>query len=142
MNFSGEQMALPYPSCIFYISAASGVLLNSSCFAVKEKGIEELREDTQLYAFPFGNVYPANGSICWGSNNMKGLNSYEDLRTAIIKFYSSESNSDYVSVGKSFRGARNYNEFLKKLRKRKDFPDDSLVLSGRGYTLGNLLDKI
>lgn len=58
---------------------------------------------------------------------MTGLNSYADLRTAVLKFYSSESNSDYVNPGKTFRGSKTYNEFLKKLRKHKVFPEESLV---------------
>ena len=142
MNFSGEEMVLPYPSCIFYLTASSGVLIESSCFAVKEKSIEELREDTRFYAFPFGNVQSENGSICWGDNNMTGLNNYADLRTAVLKFYSSESNSDYVNPGKSFRGCKTYNEFLKKLRKHKVFPEDHLVLLPEIFTLGHLLDRI
>ena len=73
---------------------------------------------------------------------MTGLNNYADLRTAVLKFYSSESNSDYVNPGKSFRGCKTYNEFLKKLRKHKVFPEDHLVLLPEIFTLGHLLDRI
>lgn len=141
MNFSKEELMIPYPSCLFVLTAKRGSLYSSYCYAVKEHTIDALDSDTILYAFPFGNVEPEKATICWGTNSFKTLNSYMDLKTAVITFFSSESNTDYVKNGKSFHGFSDYRTFLSTLCKRKTFPEKALVCSPYICTLGDLLKR-
>lgn len=141
MNFSGEELCIPYPSCLFLLTAKNGTLYKSYCFAVKEHDMESLGSATTLYAFPFGNVNPNNAAICWGTNTFKALTSYMDLKTAVITFFSSESNADYVKSGTSFQGFSDYRTFLSDLCERHTFPEKTLVQTPYAPTLGDLLKK-
>lgn len=141
MNFSKEQFIIPYPSCLFVLEATNGQLVSSHCYCTAESKMDDLKEDTRLFAFPFGNVQPSDGYICWGTNHLGVINSYSDLKNAIITFFSSETNSDYVTKGSSFQGYKNYRSFLSALGRLKKFPAKALVPSFYCKTVGSLLDN-
>ena len=127
MNVLGEKCAMPYPSVIFVITAENGRKTSSHCYAVKEKRVSELKMDTELYAFPFGNVEPNSGNICWGSNKLPQLTTYTDMREAITMFFCSESNKDYVSVGRTFKGYKTFEDYIRALKEMDKFPQKALV---------------
>jgi len=142
MNFSGEQLLIPYPSCLFSFTSNYGQLTSSKCYCVTESKMEDLHDGSQLFAYPFGNVDPYDAYICWGSNRLGILSNYQDLKNLIITFFSSESNADYATSGISFRNYNNYRDFLAMLCKKKDFPKDTLVPSKQTHTLGMLLNEV
>ena len=143
MNVVGEQTMIPYPSLVFQFEVKSGVLVKSYCFAVKEKKKTNLKADTKLYNFPFGNVEPYDHHICWGTNQMTSLYEYEDLRKAIGTFFYSESNKDYVTAGKSYhKKYGSYEELLKFLENKECFPPKVLVSNEDNLTLKNVFDSI
>ena len=144
LNFAGEQLSIPYPSILMYLVAYAGVLETSYCYAVKEPTLDKLSEETQIYAFPFGNVNPATGQICWGSNSMTSLWEFCDLHNAVITFFSSESNSDYVHPGESYVSGRykSYPDMLRKLSTLKNFPNRILKPSKVVKNVGALLEQI
>ena len=139
MKIAGEKIMIPYPSLIFAIKAKDGCRKVSYCFAVKEKKIDDIRMDTKLFAYPFGNVQPSDGKICWGSNILPPLNDFKNLQGAITIFYSSASNSDYVRPGKSYSASYgNYMQFLKGLTELEKFPVKALVKSPAFRTFNEL----
>ncbi len=140
MNFSGEQMVLPYPSLVFYLKESDGQLETSKCFALKVRSINRLHMKSVLYAFPFGNVHPQNAHICWGTNNTTGLDGFRGLRQAIETFLCSESNMDYVQKG-SFKGYKSYRNLLQDLIGQDKFPNSVLVPSPYFHTIGELLQN-
>jgi hypothetical protein len=142
MNFAGEKFMCPYPSLLFFLSTLNGKVCDSRCLATDAATILDLREDTPLYAFPFGNVYPHDAHICWGTNSMNDVVGYEGMSQAITTFFSSESNMDYVQEGKSFRGAKTYAAFLQRLKALNKFPKRYLVPSEPFPTLKKLLSVI
>ncbi len=141
MDFAGEKSILPFPSLLFYLSSANTALKDSRCFALKEKNLCDLTPQSVLYAFPFGNVHPKDGHICWGSNHITECQGYDSLRTAIEIFFSSQSNADYVQKGESFTGFSSYPKMLEELRKRESFPVKALVQSPYIHTLSELINK-
>lgn len=142
MNFSGEQLLIPYPSCLFSFTSNYGQLTSSKCYCIKESKMEDLHEDSHLFAYPFGNVDPHDACICWGSNRLGLLSSYQDLKNLIVTFFSSESNADYVTSGISFQNHKSYREFLSTLCNANDFPKNTLVPSKQTPTLGMLLNEV
>ena len=143
VNVAGEETMIPYPSLLFKFMTKAGVLTNSLCYAVKEKNMSKLKPETRLYNFPFGNVDTYNHHICWGTNKMTALYNYEDLRKAITTFFYSESNKDYVIAGKSFhKRYGSYEDFLKNLKDREQFPANALILCDENLTLKNVFEKM
>lgn len=141
MDIVGDKSNMPYPSVLFMLTAVNGSLVNSKCFAMKEKNIDELSFESRLYAFPFGNVMYSDAHICWGSNHMKDMYDFISLRSAISVFFSASSNKDYVHPGMTYSEKYGkYETFIRRIRKRKSFPDDALVESVYMKTLGELLD--
>lgn len=140
MNVMGEKCVLPYPSVIFAMTSTNGRLTSSKCYAVKEKTTGELKMDSALYSFPFGNVQPNTGSICWGNNKLPTLGTYTDMREALTMFFSSESNKDYVRVGETFKGYKTFEDYLRALKELDKFPQKALVKTN--VTLKNLINAI
>lgn len=142
MNVAGEKCTMPYPSLVFRLVSRHGSIVNSQCFAIKEKKVNAINIDSRLYAFPFGNVDPFSGAICWGNNNLKDLYGYEELRSAITTFFSSESNMDYVKQGQSYaKKFGDYKSFLNMLKTMDYFPVKTLVPSPCVHTLRELIEK-
>ena len=140
MNMAGEKLLIPYPSLIFAIKAKDGIIKDSKCYAVKERKIDDIRKETSLYAYPFGNVQAGTGDICWGSNNLPYLKDVKDLQRAMNIFYGSASNLDYVKTGKSYSASYgSYQQFLKKLTELEKFPLKALVKSPAYKTLNDLI---
>ncbi len=142
MDFAGEKSVLPYPSMLFVLHSEGGRLRLGRCFALKEKGMDSVSLGSRLYAFPFGNVNPDNAQICWGSNVLTDLHGYDGLRTAMGIFFSSESNTDYIQAGRSFKSHKTYQEFLRILREKDVFPAKTLVPSGYVRTVRDLMNTM
>ena len=138
-NVYGEKAMIPNPSTLFVLFAKNGRIQKSLCFAVKEKDIYELKKDTVLYSFPFGNVMPSDAHICWGNNRLADMSDYISLRYAISVFFGSESNKDYVNMGRSYASKYGeYEQFLNTIKDFEEFPEDAYVVSPYKQTLGSL----
>lgn len=143
MNVAGEKSIMPYPSLLFLLTESGGTLRSSKCFTVKEKSLDQLRPESIIYAFPFGNVLASDGHICWGENAMNKNEGYQGLRSAITLFLSAESNMDYVSYGASYKGKiKTYPTLLASLKKKDAFPNSILVPSRAFRTFKELCETI
>lgn len=141
MDVAGEKCVLPYPSILFCLYARSGRIVNSSCYTLCEKDMNVLSLESKLYAFPFGNVNPVNGNICWGNNNLGDIRDLESMRSVVTIFFSSESNMDYVTPGKSYaKQYGNYSQFLRTLKEKENFPVRALIPSQSAKTVKQLID--
>lgn len=143
MNVAGEKTMIPYPSLLFLLQARNGCLTKSQCFAVKEPTIHELNLQSKLYAFPFGNVLASDAHICWGSNQLTGLDELDNMRIAITTFFCSESNMDYVRAGSSYASKYGtYAAFMRELGTRQTFPKGALVPSPCNSVVKELVESI
>lgn len=99
LNFAGEMAIIPFPSIILVYSFRNGMHQKTVAFATKEDSIRRISYDTVLYNYPFGNVAPGTGAVCWGSNRHEKLNSLTDINLFTDKFLNSETNRDLYQTG-------------------------------------------
>lgn len=96
LNYYDQTFMVPYPSLIFILKVRMGVLKKSKVFALTSDNVSD---KTQLYHFPYGNVYE-NGEICWGQNVIKGIKKLRDTERIISTFFGCETNDDLWDNGK------------------------------------------
>lgn len=136
INYVGTSYIVPFPSLLFYFESDNGRLADTRVYAAKIRDSAELRTDTQLYAFPFGNVEPHSGKVCWGSTKHPRIQDMSDFQTVISSFFGSEVNDDYYKAGchvvrkEEFAMQRGLLIHLAGLD--GEFPDDYLVAGGEG----------
>lgn len=136
INYVGSTYIVPFPSLLFYFESDNGCLLNTHIFAVKIKDCSGLGTDTPLYTFPFGNVDPYSGKVCWGNTKHPHIQGIPDFQGIISSFFGSEVNDDFYEAGKhvifkkEFRMQRGLLIHLSKLD--GGFPDEYLVGSRTG----------
>lgn len=123
---------LPFPSLIFMTEVKSGKMVTSRVYAVKER-YRAVNDGTELYMFPYGNVYQT-GRICWGGNHdVFDVRSITDVELVIERFFSAVMNNDLYqqNTKRNIPLAQLIDENVKK----GCFDSDTLMLMG---TLGNL----
>ena len=100
LNYVGHIYIVPFPSLLFYFESENGRLSVTRVFATRIRDCSELGTDTQLYAFPFGNVDSYGGSVCWGETKHPPVQEISDFQGIISSFFGSEINDDYYMAGK------------------------------------------
>lgn len=136
LNYVGDTYIVPFPSLLFYFESENGHLSDTYVFAARIKDCSELGTDTRLYAFPFGNVEPRGGKVCWGDTKHPHIQGISDFQGVISSFFGSEVNDDYYQAGnhvirkEEFRMQRGLLIHLAGLD--GGFPDEYLVGSGTG----------
>ena len=64
VKYFNDTYFVPYPNVLYIYEVRKGYVQTKRCFAVKDK---EIKPDTKLYRFPFGNVTGDTGSMCYGN---------------------------------------------------------------------------
>lgn len=139
MNFAGTKSMLPFPSLLFIIHAKGGAIFDSKCFALTEKTENDLSPGSLIYAFPYGNVSPTTGNICWGSTSLPTNVGYREMWNAIELFMSAESNIDLSVAGQSYKGFETMEFLIKDVAEKEEFPQEYLVKCMNKYTLNDIL---
>lgn len=125
---STTQIRIPFPICFFIFNVKGNRVQKSNVFATRSS---ILKEDDQLYRFPFGNVYN-DGSICWGSNKLGVINSPLSLVGVIATFYDVPFNGDLfdnhiINYPPDVAG---FHSFINHLNGKDVFPSTLLVKAG------------
>lgn len=94
LNLYGNRNIIPFPSLLFEFAVENDYCTRPVVYAVKEDTIDEL---TELYHYPFGNVY-SDGRICFGSNNLKDIKEPADCLKLISLFFGCETNNDLWDI--------------------------------------------
>jgi len=120
-----KNYVIPFPTLLFYLSIGkTGNILSGNVFALKDG---ELKDDTILYQYPFGNVN-SKGHICFGSiqEKAKTLSELDNIVTAF--FQSATSNHYYVPEVYSTLNLPQeaLADYLSEL---KEFPENILIPS-------------
>lgn len=115
------------PGMIFVFSLVNKVIRNLRVFAIKDR---LLKEDTDLYAYPFPNV-SSNGSVCLGSNNMSDykIENINNLHSFPSMFFMMPATHELRNQNSSGLKVR---PLLNEL-KDNDFNDDYLIKTNMKY---------
>lgn len=124
MNFNGEIAMIPFPNLILVYEFTSGAHHQTVAFAVKESNIEKIKGTTTLYNYPFGNVSPGTGNVCWGSNRHEELVRIADVNIFTDKFLNSLTNRDWYQIGISNASKKDLPEFLSTLKEQVEKDKD------------------
>lgn len=145
MNFNGEKAMIPFPNIVLIYEFKNGVHNATQAFSVKEDHIEKVRSTTKLYNYPFGNVSPGGGHVCWGSNEHEKLNAIADINIFTDKFLNSLTNQDLYQVGISNSSQKILPEFLNELKeqveKEKDVVFNPDYLVETTFTLDSIMGR-
>jgi len=114
--FYSDTYEIPHPDYLFLFKVAKGRVADTWVFAVRTSLIEP---DTQLYRFPFGNVYP-EGRVCWGQNALPEIK--EPLRLEMLPFLFLDSPYN----GDMYDGENPFRVYLEELSKMPVFPAKTL----------------
>lgn len=143
MNFNGETAMIPFPNLILVYEFTKGSHHQTVAFAVKEDRIEKVKGTTALYNYPFGNVSPGTGKVCWGSNRHEELVRIADVNIFTDKFLNSLTNRDLYQIGISNASKKDLPEFLSDLKeqveKDKDVAFNPDYLVATTFTLDGVM---
>lgn len=106
------------PTLIFKISFVGLAISNADVFAVKNKDANNITKDTELFRYPFSNVF-AGGNICFGSierpsyKTLSAAKSFPDyfLNTKMNLHNYTGSNSSELTLPSLLRVLKNKEEF-------------------------------
>lgn len=93
-SYHKERMILPFPGLLFVLEVVGKRLHGGKCFALSGP----FKKGAALYVYPFGNVEVNSGRICFGSNQLPPIESFDDLHKVIELFFGSETNDDYFNI--------------------------------------------
>ena len=126
---------LPFPSLLFMIGVTAGKMSVSRVYAVKEC-YRQVTADTELFMFPYGNVYQT-GKICWGGNyDVFDVDSVTDVELVIERFFSAIMNNDLYH--NNTKKNVPLEQLIRENVKKGKFDNDSLVVMGTLSNLRNL----
>lgn len=133
MNKEMERL-IPFPSLLFGFRISKRALIHSACFAVKETRARNISKSTELYRFPYGNVYQ-DGRICWGSTGIARDiydNGMSAIPFAIETFFNATMNNDLYHDDVTKKKV-SLELLLFELEEKDIFPSSILVKSGVTY---------
>lgn len=123
-SYMGKIFRIPFPALMFYLHVGEGGnLVERKVFALKECKKELVTKDSQLYAYPFSNVYEG-GRICMGNISAR-FSSINDSLNFHQLFIEGRSNHDLYH-GQNIAGL-NQGQLLAKIEKLDQFPLELLV---------------
>lgn len=96
---------------------------NMEVFSVLNDGMP-ITEDTQLYFFPYPNVYKGTGAVCMGANERIQLSCFTELERSFVYFAQSPFNEDLGIC--TTLGIGNFRKFI-ELYQGQAFNDDWLL---------------
>ena len=121
---------VPYPDLILVLNIKEKAVCPEECFALSAK-TGQLREDTELYVFPFGNV-STNGHVCMGGNHLAFTGGLaEAVEAGLQGFFYSPYNGDYYQPCSHISTGDSLGDALKKLSGMLTFPEEWLVPAKR-----------
>ena len=123
-SYAGNIMRLPFPSLMFYLEVKGGVIRERKVFAVKD---EFICPNSELYFYPFGNVYE-DGRICMGNINVS-LPTMQDSEKFVDAFIEGRTNSDLARMKNSMGYTQT--ELIEKVREKEVYPKEYLYPFGK-----------
>lgn len=110
------------PAMIFGVLIINNRISKCNVACVKT---DKVTEDTDLYRYPFSNIFNYGG-VCWGNNQMSSINfSKIDEILYIPDMFIAMPNSEH-SYDKSNNSEEDYEDLLEKSQ-NKDFDNDILI---------------
>lgn len=136
-TFEKTRYSIPFPALLFYFWIVKGKILDTQVYALKGRKWDM---ESNLYNYPFGNVNTHTHSVCWGKNSLPKITDLRKLDVICSLFYSSPTNNDYYSVGRSTKWKMdNLRNVFEKIKDMEEFPEEGLVMSDIG-NIGNIVN--
>lgn len=122
-SYAGKIMRIPFPGLVFRLVVKNGAVIERKVFAVKD---EIICPETELYFYPFGNVY-TSGDICMGSISIN-IPTVKDSARFINAFVEGRTNSDLAGA----KNTMGYSQpqLLKRIEKETSYPEELLLPFG------------
>lgn len=122
--------SITYPALLFDLTFEKSKPTRKCVYALKVKDAKDIKPDTPLYRYPYGNV-SSDGSICMGNIAVKC--EFSESSKFVEEFFLGIDEGHYyqpkVMISKAWNLGRLYNEALKK----GDFLNSWLVSNGKTY---------
>lgn len=131
---SDSERLIPFPNLIFTFRVNRRAMYMSRCFAVKEKRARNVTDETELYAFPYGNVYD-DGHICWGTTGIERVireKGIEGIEYAIETFFNATMNNDLYQKEYTTKKV-SLEQLLYEMAEKDTFPSSILVKKNKKY---------
>ena len=126
-----DSILVPYPSLILIFSFKKGKLEKTCAFSTKAQKITQIHGDTVLYRYPYGNVSPMSGAVCWGQNRFNAIQSWQEINQLVNQFITSPTNSDLYQAGTSTSLKVDLIELLRIQSSKSYFDEDILITTKR-----------
>lgn len=112
------------PKLLFFVEVLNKKIVGTKVVAVKDHFV---LPDTELFRWPFTNVYSHDFSICWGSVILPDINEQYEI-SALPRVFLNQENTLHLYMG-SNKSGKEFREILGQLQ-GKDFDDDILLSTG------------
>ena len=122
IRYFNDTYFVPYPDVLYLYEVRKGYVQTKRCFAIKDK---EIKPDTKLYAFPFGNVTGSSGAMCYGNIKLPKLKNMSEIGQVVDLFLAGDVNDD-LWHGNISKKLKQY-ELFQLLENKKMFPKNLLV---------------
>lgn len=132
----GKTQRVAFPPIVLYFDVRDMMVKESCAFAVKEEHRTLVTGDTVLFNYPYGNVHPDSGNICWGGNTFERLTTFKGLDEYVGLFLTSQTNNDLFQSGRSVK-CNNLAALVSRMAKADSFDLELLVPTGK--TVASLL---
>lgn len=130
---------IPFPSLIFFFEVEEGLIKYSQVFSIKEKAAN-INGTTILCNYPYGNVSPYEGRICWGSNSLPRIKSFKEFDSLVALFINSPTNNDLFQAKHSVSKDITLMKLIQEQSKRSTFNNKLLVETNK--TINDVLIKL
>lgn len=131
---------IPFPTMVWNFTVRCNELKKSQVFVAKT---DDIKDNTKLFKYPFGNVYD-DGRICWGGNLNKEIRTIREVEKVISTFFGSSTNDDLWKVGTKISLPTSNDSrclqrgLIESLVGEEIFPNEILVPTE--YNVGKLLE--
>jgi hypothetical protein len=132
-NTAFEQVG--FPRMLFGYRIRDGRIQQMHILAVKDKG--RIREDTELYKFPYANV--SNGMVCMGGNTLPVIKDLAQLATMHQVFFAAPSSTCYYDTKRNESGFSDLRELYNRMQ-GQDFPEE--WLTSKQQTFGQYCQEL
>lgn len=129
VQYYKDKFQIPYPNMLFFFNVENNIIQNTKVLSVKNKDLKKtqvnsikdynVKDNAELFLYPFGNVSQYGSGVCWGKNHLPNIDYTHQLSGLPHLFIKSPMNDD------NYKGVNNSNltlrELLVKLNGRKRF---------------------
>lgn len=129
-SYLGEPFFIPFPALLMKLKFVDGVRQIAEIYALDT---DHPTNDSKVYCYPFGNVDPQDGHICFGNISMD-ITSVEDAPKVFQFFIEGQTNNDLYD--RQNTEGLTQEQLIKKIKDLETYP--TYLLKENGKTIKEL----